>query len=267
MTDHEVDLLGQRLAAFAHPQDDSDWTAIHRRQRRLPRLVLGIGLLVVAVVAAGAVFGLYREVLPFASQEPAPAPVVKDFQTLFGGEAAPPGMDPHVLAGETKRVATYAGGKYVLYVAPTKTGGFCESFVRLFGGCRQERTLPPGAPIGRPDEIDPFAIGTMGAMSGNGPTILGGDLLLPAGTSLSVEFADGSSAAIPVVFVSSPIDAGFFLYPVPAEHLRVGHGARYLVAHDPHGDVVAKARISGPTHPQVPLPERTLKPSQLKPSQ
>jgi hypothetical protein len=260
MTDPEIDLLGQRLAAFSHPQDDSDWTAIRRQRRRLPTLIVGVGILIVAVLATGAAFGLYRDVLPFASQEPAPAPVVKDFQTLFGAEGAPPGMDPHVLAGETKRVATYAGGKYVLYVAPTQNGGFCESFVRLFGGCRQVRKLPAGAPTGGPDEIDPFAIGTMGAMSSNGPTILGGDLLLPPGTSLSVEFADASSAEIPVVFVSKPIDAGFFLYPVPAEHVRLGHEARYLIARDAHGDVVAKARISGVTHPRLPPPGGTITP-------
>jgi hypothetical protein len=118
--------------------------------------------------------------------------------------------------------------------------------------------LPPGAPTGGPDEIDPFAIGTMGAMSGNGPTILGGDLLVPPGTALSVEFADGSSAAIPVVFVSKPIDAGFFLYPVPTEHVRLGHEARYLIARDTHGDVVAKARISGVMHPRLPPPGGTI---------
>ena len=193
---------------------------------------------------------LYGDVLPFGSQEPAPAPVVKDFQTLFGGEGAPPGMDPRVRAGETRRVATFANGshRYVLYVAPTKNGGFCESFVHLFGGCRQVRTLPAGAPSGGRDEINPFAIGPLGSMSSeNTAAILGGDLLVPPGTSLSIEFADGSSAEIPVVFVSPPIDAGFFLYPVPAEHIPEGHQATYLTARNEHGQIVAKARISGPS--------------------
>jgi hypothetical protein len=264
MTDLKAELLEQRFAALVHPGDDSDWTAVRRRGRRPARLSIGVGILVVAVVSAGAAYGLYRGTLPFASQEPAPAPVVKDFQTLFGGEAAPPGMDPHVLAGETKRVATFADGKYVLYVAPTKTGGFCESFVRLFGGCRQDRKLPAGAPTGGSDEVNPFAIGLMGAMSSRGPTILGGDLLLPAGTLLSVEFADGSSAEVPVVFVSPPIDAGFFLYPVPAEHVRLGHEARYLIARDADGRLLAKARVSGPAHPRIPPPGGTMKPSDLK---
>jgi hypothetical protein len=245
------DLLEQRLTALANLQDDSDWSAI-RRQRRRPakRALAAAAVVVAAILSLAAAFGLYGDVLPFASQAPAPPPVVKDFQTLFSGEGAPPGMDPRVRAGETRRVATFANGshRYVLYVAPSKQGGFCEDFVNLFGGCRQTRTLPAGAPSGGPDEINPFAIGPLGNMSSeNTAAILGGDLLVPPGTSLSIEFADGSSAEIPIVFVSPPIDAGFFLYSVPAEHIPEGHQATYLTARDEHGQIVAKARISGPS--------------------
>src|SRR6266480_1824939 len=245
------DLLERRLTALANLQDDSDWSAVRRQRRRPAVLALAAAAVVVtAILGVGAAFGIYGDVLPFGSQEPAPAPVVKDFRTLFGGEGAPPGMDPRVRAGETRRVASFANGshRYVLYVAPTKNGGFCESFVHLFGGCRQVRKLPAGAPSGGPDEINPFAIGPLGSMSSeNTAAILGGDLLVPPGTSLSIEFADGSSAEIPVVFVSPPIDAGFFLYPVPAEHIPEGHQATYLTARNEHGQIVAKARISGPS--------------------
>jgi hypothetical protein len=246
------DLLEQRLTALTNLRDDSDWSALRRRRHRPAKLALAAGaLIVIAVLGVGAAFGLYGDVLSFGSQEPAPPPVVKDFETLFSGEGAPPGMDPHVRASETRRVATFANGthNYVLYVAPAKNGGFCESFVNLFGGCRQVRELPAGTYFHPgPGEIDPFAIGMFGSMSSeNTASILGGDLLVPPGTSLSIEFADGSSEKIPVVFVSAPIDAGFFLYPVPAEHIRVGHQATYLIARDQDGEVVAKARISGPS--------------------
>ena len=157
-----TDVLQQRLDALAPQHDDSDWSAIRRRRRR-PRLLALASALFVLAVGVGAAFGIYGDVLPFADQPPAPKPVVRDFNTFFGGGYAPPGMDPHVLAAETRRVATYRNGRhlYVLYVAPTKTGGFCDSFTHLFGGCRQVRSLPPGAPHGQPDEIDPYAIGTM----------------------------------------------------------------------------------------------------------
>jgi hypothetical protein len=246
------DLLEQRLTALANVQDDSDWNALRQRRRRPAYLALSAGaVIVIAVLSVGAAFGLYGDVLPFGSQDPAPPPVVKDFETLFSGEGAPPGMDPRVRASETRRVATFKNGshEYVLYVAPAKNGGFCESFVNLFGGCRQVRD-PAGAPYYHPGpgEIDPFAIGVSGLMSSeNTAAILGGHLLLPPGTSLSIEFADGSSEKIPVVFVSAPIDAGFFLYAVPAEHISEGHQATWMTARGQDGDVVAKARISGPS--------------------
>ncbi len=243
-----TDLLEQRLAALADYDDDSDWTAIRRRRRRPAALALAFGVLAIATLGVGAAFALYDDVLPFGSQPPAPEPVVRDFETFFGSKDAPPGMDPHVLSGEARRVATFPNGRHraVLYVAPTKNGGFCESFVELFGGCRQTRTLPAGAPAGGPGEVDWYAIGTTAQVGEKGASILGGDILLPPGTSLRVEFADGSSARIPVVFVSPPIDAGFFFYRVPGEHVRLEHEAAYLTARDRDGHVVARARVPGP---------------------
>jgi hypothetical protein len=254
------DLLEQRLTALANTNDDSDWDAVRRNRWRPSALALATTAFVLAALGAGAAFGLYAGVLPFGSQQPAPAAVVKDFKTFFGSEGAPPGMDPHVLAGEARRVASFAGGKYTLYVAPTKTGGFCESFTHLFGGCRQMRALPPSAPPGGPDELNRYAIGSMGEVGSQGTTILGGDLLLPPGTSLAVQFADGSAADIPVTFVSPPIDAGFFLYLVPAEHVRLGHEAIYLTARREDGTIVANARVQPHfAPPGLPLRDRTTK--------
>ena len=254
-----LDLLEQRLGALAKNHDDSDWNAIRRRRRRPAAMALAVAVLAITVFGVGAAFGLYDVVLPFESQPPAPQPVVKNFETLFGGQYAPPGMDPQVLAGETRRVATYQSGRhrYVLYVAPTKTGGFCESFVRLFGGCRQVRSLPLGAPTGGSDEFDRFAIGSFGDVSARGTTIVGGDLLLAPGTTLGAEFADGSSVEIPVTYVSKPIDAGFFLYPVTAEHLGEGHELTYLTARDRDGRVVARERMQPAFAPRGPGQRRS----------
>jgi hypothetical protein len=245
-----TDPLELRFAALARTDDDSDWNAVRRRRSR-PALAMALGVFVLAALGAGAAFGLYEDVLPFASQPPAPKPVVRDFRSLFGGEYAPPGMDPHVLAGETRLVATYRNGRrrYTLYVAPTKTGGFCETFTHLFGGCRQARTLPPGAHAPPPGEINSYAIGLLGVMSSAGATILGGDLLLPPGTTLSVDFADGTSIQVPVTYVSPPIDAGFFLYPGPHDHVRPGREAISLTARDRNGKVLAKALVLPTTPP------------------
>ena len=258
----EPDPVEMRFNALANRTDDSDWADVRRQGRRRTALVLGGAGLLAACLGVGAAFGLYRDVLPWGKQPPAPAPVVNDFNTFFGGKYAPPGMDPHVLAGETRRIATFRNGRHwsVLYVAPTKNGGFCDSFTHLFGGCRQVRKLPPGGPPPQPGEVNPYAIGNYGEAREEGSTfvsaLLAGDLLLPPGTALRVEFADGAAAEIPVIFVSPPIDAGFYFYPVPAEHVRLGHEATFLTARDADGHVVARASVSyaGPPRAQ-PAPQ------------
>ncbi|HUK94592.1 MAG TPA: hypothetical protein VLU96_05995 [Gaiellaceae bacterium] len=242
-----TDLLAQRFEALADQENDSDWVAVRRRRRRPAVLALAVGVVVVATLGVGAAFALYGDVLPFGSQPPAPKSEVRDFQEF--SKFAPPGMDPQVLAGETRRIATFPDGRrrVVLYVAPTKKGGFCEVFAKRFGGCRQTRTLPAGAPTGRPGEVNSYAIGMTVESGEQGATHLGGDILLPPGTSLHVEFADGASAEIPVIFVSPPIDAGFFYYRVPEEHLGKGHEATYMTARDREGHVVARVRVPSPS--------------------
>jgi hypothetical protein len=48
---------------------------------------------------------------------------------------------------------------------------------------------------------------------------------------------------VPLVWVSPPIDAGFFLYEVPARHRERGHWVRLLVLEDAHGRELARADV------------------------
>jgi hypothetical protein len=65
--------------------------------------------------------------------------------------------------------------------------------------------------------------------------LIDGSTTLDDAASVEVQFEDGSSVAVPVVWVSAPIDAGFFGYEVPAAHLRVGARPILLVLRDADG--------------------------------
>jgi hypothetical protein len=65
-----------------------------------------------------------------------------------------------------------------------------------------------------------------------------------------LEYADGEESAIPVVWVSPPIDAGFFIFWVPAEHQSLGRHAVALVAEDADGKAVAREPIRPPLRPE-----------------
>ena len=64
-----------------------------------------------------------------------------------------------------------------------------------------------------------------------------------------VEFEDGSSSRIPTTWVSAPIDAGFFLYAVPAAHSAKGHCPEAVTLRD--GDGAAVERASLPFGPRL----------------
>jgi hypothetical protein len=226
-----VDELGERLANLRHPEEDPDWLEVRRlarRERRLrPRFAFAVAAVVAAVVAAAPAFGLGGKLVRiFESAEPAPAPIERSFASLDAG--APPGLATGVVASQTRKIVL--PGNVALWLAPTSKGGFCL-FVEGGGGqCDTTRALTfwPTFSIGGD-------LSHQGVIE-NGPVMIDGSTTLSDAASVEVQFEDGSSVTIPVVWVSPPIDAGFFGYEVPAAHLRVGVRPTLLILRDAYGN-------------------------------
>jgi hypothetical protein len=198
-----------------------------------PVLTVGVALALVlsVVLLATPAFGLRGQVIHlFGGGKPAPAPVVKSFAELDVG--APPGMAPNVIAGETREVMEShlsTGKKWVMWVAPTRAGGFC-----MPDGCDRDRSIPFSLGLSIPGPISPE-----GAILAP-PVIFEGDTLIPGATTVEIRFEDGGSATTPVVWVSPPIDAGFFIYELPEARWKAGHRPVALVLKDGNGNELAR---------------------------
>jgi hypothetical protein len=238
------DVLGARLAALANPIDDSDWLDVRRRvSRRLidrRRLAVAAFAAALAIGIAAPAFGLHYTVIEWFRAEPAPERVQLEFSQLAIG--APEGMDPGVIPNSARKVTEvrHDGKLYTLWVAPTKEGGFCKTWSNLFGGCRQSRTPPPLPPALQGD-LNPFLLGlSVGRDERGVAQYLTGDVLATESARIVADFADGDQVEIPVLWVSPPIDAGFFLYFLPAEHRTPGHHLTAVRAEDENGDLIAR---------------------------
>lgn len=220
-------------------------------RRRLTRRRVTAAAIVAATLAilfATPAFGLLRDLIgrtnvSFTGRS-APLEVKRGFFDLSLG--APPGLAPDAIASQARRVAVFhaLGRPHVLYVAPTRKGGYCDEFAGSFGGCRATRTGPELALTWQGSS---FAISPHDAAATKKPpytTLVGGDVLSSKVTSLTVEYEDGRSTEIPFVFVSKPIDAGFFLYGIPRGHERPGSRVAAVTARDTDGKVIARQRIT-----------------------
>lgn len=234
-------LLASRFAALATP-DSGDWLDVRRRARRmrLRRTALVLAATLAAVVVATPALGLHRVVVDWFGAEPANKRLQLQFLQL--GVLAPAGMDPSVIPNSARKVTEvrHEGKRHVLSVAPTRRGGFCFSWTNAFGGCVRDRTPPVFEPR-YPADVNPFLLGATWSPDERGVLQnFGGQLLAAETQRLVVEYADGQEAEIPVVWVSPPIDAGFYLYWVPAEHRRPGHHVSALVAEGRDGEILAR---------------------------
>ena len=173
-----------------------------RKARPRPLVwVLAAAVLLAAVVVAGPAWGLVRGALPFWDQPTAPQSVQVQFFSLNAG--APRGMSPRAVAGETREVGrfTFGGSARTLWVAPARNGGFCSLWLPAGGG----GCSTAGHPL------------STGALLRLGvPAWVTGDVIAPAVGDVVVKFSDGSTVRPRIVWVSAPIDAGFFAYDVPA---------------------------------------------------
>jgi hypothetical protein len=136
-------------------------------------------------------------------------------------------MDPQVIPGETRLVATFtlSGHPRRLWVAPTKKGGFCFELEHSGGGCNN----PP-----RP--ADPIDLGgSFTALPGTTVPIqeqVSGIIYDAEAAGVRLEFEDGRAIPLRFVYVSEPIDAGFFAYNPSHDERLVGHRPlRVLLLH------------------------------------
>lgn len=242
------DVLGRAGVAARDPQ---------RRPSRARRVGVvafaALALVVVAVVSTG--FGrdalsslLGRIHVDFWSSDPAPQPARWWFEDLAIG--SPPRVAPQAIVSQARTVGTLhiRGKERTLWVVPTRRGGFCYMAEKSFGGC-QNRPSPngpriaasPGVSIGpRAADARIFAVQGM---------VYSDEI-----ERLTIEFANGESEDIDFVYVSAPIDAGFFHYTAPGERQRGDARVSAVVARDGSGEVVARQDIPFPRFrlPRVP---------------
>jgi hypothetical protein len=200
-------------------------------------MALAAAVLVFGALLVAPAFGIHLPVIDFFHGEQATPHIVRDFSTLSSG--APPGMDPGVIAGETRRVetASVGGRAYTLWVAPTRSGGLCYEWTDFGGGCDRLGTTP----------LDVVWAGT---------EMISVHVSAAYVDRVEIRFADGTTAQPEIAWVSAPINAGFFLYAFNAEQQQPGHEVSSVVALDKDGNVVTEQTTPGrPEKPAVPPPD------------
>lgn len=210
---------------------------VHRSQRaqRRRRALNAVGLLAVVAAGVASAYALGHPVIDFGKAQHGSLRQVNVFGSMEVG--APRGMAPGVLPHQTRRITTVRidGKLETLYVAPTKQGGFCSLWSGLGGGCRANRH-------------DKFAshLDAGGMVGPGGLQILQGSFFQERGDRLTISFKDGATADVHFVWVTAPINAGFYAYRVPNAHRYVTARAVSLALYDKDGKLLAREPVIGP---------------------
>jgi hypothetical protein len=253
MTETIDQLIQARFDAVADQIDARDWgdvlararRARPARRRRMPiRFALAGAVAVSALAASAAAFGWPGNVVDFFKARPAPESVKAFFAAHNVG--LPRGVDPATQVGEPREVmtATFDADNlparnptlHTLYVAPRTDGGFCFLWTEYGGGCAdaEDASAAKTDPAARPLGVDWLANDYAGFTDGWAR----GDV-----RTVEARFADGRSVAIPVTWVSAPIDAGFFAYVVPSAHQTTADALSSVVGLDANGNVIGRGDI------------------------
>jgi hypothetical protein len=242
--------LGARFGALADTRDDGSWADVVGRARELrkPRRrgILSIAAaLVLAVVLAAPAVGLHGKLVRlFSDAEPAPQRIERSFAAL--DEGVPPGLgsgvQPH-LARKVLATRVSSDATAILWLAPTTQGGFCTllDLGGRGGGGECLRLRPTSLSV---------TVSLHGRVSSDGevltgPVLLDGFAAERDADSLVLRFEDGASARIPLVWVSAPVQTGFFVYGVREQHWRTGHLPTTLTLLDAGGDELARRDVTG----------------------
>jgi hypothetical protein len=207
-------------------QNNSAVSSLKQRPRLLLAAVLLLLLVALLATPAFGVQGLVLDLLgrknvSFSHSKSAPNEVKKQFLDLAIG--APGFWTPQVIASQARVVATFsvAGRPRKLWVAPTRRGGYCFTFERSFGGCRQTSALRN---VGKKGQLGVTWEGSLGnGLAAQIVSRVGGDITAPAAEKVTARYADGTTHNIPFIWVSKPIAAGFFSYDIPVSQRNKQH--------------------------------------------
>lgn len=174
-----------------------------RPRSRSPWVAVAIVAALLAVLVGTPALAVGLGLIDFDSAEPAPSRAVEQFESL--STAAPPGMDPGVVAGEARQI-NVAGR--VLWIAPTRAGGLCFGWDGTSGGCEKLGTVPLSVSwLGRPTRVRPSVKPSIYAVEGFAR--------IRWVDSVEVRLDDGTAVQPEVTWISEPIGAGFFRYTAP----------------------------------------------------
>ena len=232
-----ADDVAQRLRALRHPGDDADWMGVVRLARVAPRsraykvlaaaAVLAGALALVAAPALGLRAALIRA---FEETEPAPPDVQQSFNSLDAD--TPPAHAMQVKGLEARKLVFPSG--LALWIAPTARGGFCWAAPVGAGSCDATRAIRFDPVYSIPGDID-----TDGRIK-DGPVRIDGSTVSSDAERVEIRFADGTVDSVPVVWVTAPIEAGFFAYEVPSEHWAEGARPTLVILRDGVGSELAR---------------------------
>jgi DNA-binding SARP family transcriptional activator len=236
-------ILQHDPALRARPSSPAIEAELRIRPGRRRRIYIGASLALIAVLATSASYAITThtaepETTPTANAEhnihvwawksgkPAPSSVLHFFASF--GIGAPLGMNPHVRSDEVRTFPLPEGS--VVWVAPAANGGFCDDYAMAkSGGCDHARAFAINP------SVSTVGSRRCGAPLDSLPALLTGHVIAKPGSTLQLEFSNGSFGPVALTWVGPPIDAGFFEEEIPAGGLVTA-----LVLRDPGGSILAK---------------------------
>jgi hypothetical protein len=225
-------------------------------RRRWPVIAIGVAAVLAAILVATPAWALVRDVLPFWDQASAPSSAKVVFSHMNRvPRDTPTGMSPQAVSGDAREIeqAIIGGETKTLWVAPA-TGRFDFCWIwgpHLVGSCGSSSqplgvtytTIPPH------DPSQPAQTTNIPANSGypaNGvPLWVVGSAISSSVGDVVIRFSGGSSVRPHIVWVSAPINAGFFAYDIPLDQQSSENHATEIDAYDQNGKLVSKQTITG----------------------
>lgn len=236
----DAELTG-RFQRAAHFEYAMNWSAVERRAaeveprgrrstRKPHRALAAAAALALAIGVASPAVGLDRIVLDFLSADRAPKAVQVDFGAF---DRLDPARGPGTATTEARTIHTFGltSGKYELTVAPATTG-FCWGISGFGLTCENAHSRP----------IDLF-YRDIPEVGRSEPVLIAGAVRAIDLKSITITFEDGHELDLPLVVVSEPIGASFFLYEVPETRWSLGSRPAHVTAYDSTGGKLGSAAL------------------------